>query len=414
MKTVSVLSTGNELLHGTTSDTNSGHICAMLFPLALRVVTIVAAGDDIGGIERAVRHCLADSDILIMTGGLGATDDDNTIAALGRIFDFDIVNDGASLARMERFFEKLGMPMSREDRKMTEVPGTARALENLSGLAPGFILREGDKTVISLPGVPREMSEMMKRAVMPYLTMECAISARRSAAFHVIGMKESDINAAVASMKPEERGLEWGITAKDGTATVTMVENGGELDTLSIGDEMRELFGERLLGIGYESPEEEVLGLLRELKMTLSSAESCTGGLVAKRITDIPGSSDVFAGGVVAYANDVKVRLLGVSQAMLDTRGAVSPETAAEMAAGVRTRLGTDIGVSVTGIAGPGGGSTEKPVGTVWFGLAHQAGVKTSTRTIPGDRGRVRMISSLAALELVREYLMEQKSRQVV
>lgn len=414
MMTVSVLSTGNELLHGTTIDTNSGRICAMLFPLDLRVVTIVTAGDDREGLVRAFRHCLDISDIVIMTGGLGPTDDDNTIAALGRMFDFNIVNDGASLARMERFFEKLGMPMSRGDLKMTEVPDTARVLENLSGLAPGFILREGDKTIISLPGVPREMSDMMQRAVIPYLTVECGIAARKSLVFRVIGMKESDVNAAIVSMKLEDRGLQWGITAEDGIDTVTIVENGNFPDAFSIGEEMRGLFGNKLLGSAYGSPEEEILILLKELKLTLSSAESCTGGLVAKRLTDIPGSSDVFAGGVTAYANGAKIRLLGVSPETIEVHGAVSPETAAEMAAGARSRLETDIGIAVTGIAGPGGGSAEKPVGTVWFGLAHPGGVQTTTRTITGDRGRVRTISSLIALELIREYLLEQKGGAVV
>lgn len=414
MKTVSVLSTGNELLYGTTMDTNSGTICAMLFPLDLRVVTIVGAGDDIEGIVRSVRYCLAVSDIVIMTGGLGPTDDDNTIAALGRIFKFDVVNDDASRERMELFFSKLGKPVSHGDLKMTEVPASAIVLENPTGLAPGFILREGDRTLISLPGVPREMSAMMEKAVIPYLTGEYGITARRSAAFRVIGMKESDVNAAIVSMKPEGRGIEWGITAKEGIATVTMVENGGVLDRLSLGEEMRGLFGVRLLGSGYERPEEEVLSLLRELHLTLASAESCTGGLISKRLTDIPGSSDVFAGGVVSYANDVKVRVLGVSQATLEARGAVSAETAAEMAAGVRSVLGTDIGVSVTGIAGPGGGSAEKPVGTVWFGLAHPDGVQTHTMMIPGDRGRIRTVSSLTALEMVREFLLEQKGRQIV
>ncbi|HQL81658.1 MAG TPA: CinA family nicotinamide mononucleotide deamidase-related protein [Spirochaetota bacterium] len=412
--TVSVLSTGNELLYGTTIDTNSGRICAMLFPLDLRVVTIVAAGDDREGLVRAFRHCLDISDTVIITGGLGPTDDDNTIAALGRMFDFNIVNDGASLSRMERFFEKLGMPMSRGDLKMTEVPDTARVLENLSGLAPGFILREGGKTIISLPGVPREMSDMMQRAVIPYLTVECGIAARRSLAFRVIGMKESDVNAAIVSMKLEDRGLQWGITAEDGIDTVTIVENGSFPDAYSIGEEMRGLFGIRLLGSAYGSPEEEILSLLKELKLTLSSAESCTGGLVAKRLTDIPGSSDVFVGGVTVYANGAKIRLLGVSPETLEAHGAVSPETAAEMAAGARSRLETDIGIAVTGIAGPGGGSAEKPVGTVWFGLAHSGGVQTAARTITGDRGRVRTISSLIALELIREYLLEQKGGVVV
>lgn len=415
MKTVSVVSTGNELLYGKTADTNSGHICALLFPLDLRVVTIMAVGDDIDSIVRAVRQCLEISDLVIMTGGLGPTDDDNTIAALRRIFNFSIVTHDASRARMDRFFSKIGMPMSRGDLKMTEVPSTARVIENMTGLAPGFILREEGKTVIALPGVPREMSDMMTRDVMPFLTGESGILSRRSMAFRVFGMKESDINAAIVSMKPEARGLEWGITAKEGVATITMVQTSGrDFDEASIDAEVRGLFGGRLLDGPGEGPEEVVLGLLRELKLTLSCAESCTGGLIAKRLTDIAGASDVFAGSVIAYGNDVKVRLLHVAVGTLESKGAVSGETAAEMAAGVRAALSTDIGLSVTGIAGPGGGSDAKPVGTVWFGLAYAGGVRTFTKTIPGDRERVRIFSSLVALEMLREFLKEQKSIKVV
>ena len=415
MISVSVVSTGNELLHGKTADTNSGHICGLLFPLDLRVVTIMAVGDDIDSIERALRQCLSVSDMVIMTGGLGPTDDDNTIAALGRIFSFSVVTHDASLARMEKFFDRLGMPLSRGDLKMTEVPSTARVIDNAVGLAPGFMIREGGATVIALPGVPREMSDMMARAVVPFLTGECGIRKRQSLAFRVIGMKESDINAMVVSLKPAERGLEWGITAKEGVATVTMIrKDGGDFDEAALRGEIRGLFGGRLLEAQAERPEEEVLDLLRELKMTLACAESCTGGLVAKRLTDIPGSSDVFAGGVVAYANDVKVRLLHVAQATLEAKGAVSAETAAEMARGVRTALSTDIGLSVTGIAGPGGGSEDKPVGTVWFGLAHEGGVLTMTRNIPGDRERVRTFSSLVSLGMLREFLKEQKAGTVV
>jgi nicotinamide-nucleotide amidase len=415
MKTVSVVSTGNELLYGKTADTNSGHICARLFPLDLKVLACMAVGDDVDGIERALRHCLAMSDLVIMTGGLGPTDDDNTIAALGRIFSFTVVTHGESLARMEKFFAKLGMPMSRGDLKMTEVPSTARVIENLNGLAPGLILGEGGKTVIALPGVPREMADMLERAVLPFITGECGARTRHSLAFRVVGMKESDINAAVVSLKPDERGLDWGITASEGVATVTMVgREGCGLDDASLMAEIRGLFGGRLLEGPAERPEEEILVLLKELKMTLACAESCTGGLVAKRLTDIPGSSDVFAGGVVAYSNDVKVRLLHVSAATLDAKGAVSAETAAEMAEGVRTALSTDIGLSVTGIAGPGGGSEAKPVGTVWFGLAHEGGVLTMTRTIAGDRERVRAFSSLVSLEMLREFLKEQKKISIV
>jgi nicotinamide-nucleotide amidase len=411
MKNVAVLSTGNELLYGAGLDTNSSFISGALFPLELRVGMHLVVGDDVGDLERALNHAIDISDITIITGGLGPTDDDNTIEALRRIFGFSVRIDGPSHARMESFLKNMGMPMTEADRKMVEVPDRARVIPNDNGLAPGFIIQRNKKIIIAMPGVPREMTEMMARSVIPFLQKECKIAARESMSYRVVGMKESEINEAIKNMTIPLEQMEWGMTARDGITTVTFVaKTGGVPDIGGILDEARRHFGARFLDPAFKLPEEEVVHLLRERRLTVSFAESCTGGLLSKRITDIPGASDVFTGAVVAYDNTVKMRSLGVAEERLTKYGAVSAEVASDMAAGVRKSMRTDIGISTTGIAGPGGGTEGKPVGTVWFALADARGVKAFTMRISGGRERVRTFASLIAIEFLRNYAREYKS----
>jgi len=411
MKNVTVLSTGNELLYGTTPDTNGSFISGALFPLELHMGMRLVVGDDVDDLERALKHALDLSDIVIMTGGLGPTDDDNTIEALRRIAGFSVHMDGPSRERMESFLRNMGMPLSDADRKMVEVPDGATVIPNNNGLAPGFILRHNDKIIIAMPGVPREMTDMTVRSVIPFLQKESGMAARASISYRVIGMKESEINEAIKSMALPLEGMEWGMTANDGITTVSFVaKGGGELDSGGICAEARRYFGSRFLDPAFKLPEEEAVHMLRKKRLTVSFAESCTGGLISKRITDIPGASDVFTGSVVAYDNREKIRSLGVSEEKLSKHGAVSAEVASDMASGVRRYMESDIGISTTGIAGPGGGTEAKPVGTVWFALADSQGERTFTMRISGDRERVRTFASLIAIELLRNYAREYKS----
>jgi nicotinamide-nucleotide amidase len=279
-------------------------------------------------------------------------------------------------------------------------------LPNEKGLAPGFIIRHYDKLIIAMPGVPSEVVDMVDRSVVPFLRDECGIGEKNTFSFRVIGMKESDINASILNMSIPIERLQWGMTAREGITTLTFVDTDGSgADFSAIANDVKRVFGERFLDPAWERPEEEVLEILRKRKLTVAFAESCTGGLVSKRITDIAGASDVFIGSVVAYRNSIKTGQLGVSREVLERYGAVSPETASEMATGVRSSLGADIGISITGIAGPGGGSDAKPVGTVWFGLADETGVSSFTRLISGSRDRVRTMASLIVIENLRSYL---------
>jgi nicotinamide-nucleotide amidase len=325
MKSVTVMSTGNELLYGSTQDTNGSLISGRLYPLQVRVRMLLAVGDDIEDLENAFRRALECTDMIIVTGGLGPTDDDNTIEALRRIFGFSVAVDVESKEKMSGFFSSMGMPLSGADLKMVEVPASARIIPNMRGLAPGFILRNENKIIISLPGVPVEMAEMMDNAVIPFLKEECGIMPRESVFIRIIGMRESEINDIVKSMGLDLGGIEWGITAKRGITTVSFTQKPeAPFNAAAIIGSAELRFGARLLARPFETPEEEVIQLLRVRGMTIAAAESCTGGLISKRLTDIPGSSDVFTGGVIAYSNAVKVGFLGVSEDALSRFGAVS------------------------------------------------------------------------------------------
>ncbi|HNW29879.1 MAG TPA: CinA family nicotinamide mononucleotide deamidase-related protein [Spirochaetota bacterium] len=406
MKRVAIIASGNELLYGKTLDTNSGYISSRLFPLDLRVVLLMVAGDDSLELERSIRHALSVSDIVIMTGGLGSTDDDRTIETLQKIFGFSTAIDASARERMDSFFRNIGMPMTDRDLKMAEVPAGSTVLANEKGLAPGFMIRHEDKILIALPGVPAEAACMVDRIILPFLQAECGIGTRKTLSFKVVGMKESDINRAVLTMGIPLEHMEWGMTASEGITTLTFVaRDGGYFNPEDITVKAGKTFGERYLDPAWQRPEEEVIAILRKRNMTVSVAESCTGGLISKRITDIPGSSDVFIGSVIAYDNSVKMAHLGVSVDDLEKHGAVSSEVASAMASGVRTGLGADIGISTTGIAGPGGGSELKPVGTVWFGFSDKKGTSSFTHMISGDRNRIRTWASLIAIENLRHYL---------
>jgi nicotinamide-nucleotide amidase len=293
--------------------------------------------------------------------------------------------------------------------KMVEVPDSALVLENARGLAPGFILEVPGCSVIALPGVPLEMETMMREQVLPFLTKKYGRKARESVLFRLVGLKESDINGTVLSWGFDYSGVFWGMTAEGGVTELYFTKKHGHgFDWSTVTEACRASFGESLLGEGFASPEEELLALLAAGNETVAAAESCTGGLIAKRITDIPGASRSFMGGVVAYDNAVKVRCLGVAEETLRRHGAVSEPTALAMAAGARRAMGTTIALATTGIAGPGGGSEEKPVGTVCFGFDVKGETWAFTRHLGGDRDRIRRIAAVTAIDALRKMLKKQ------
>lgn len=405
MPDVVIISTGDELLYGTTVNTNSPFISSLFFGSNFNVRKHITTGDDLNSIISAIKESLELADIIITTGGLGPTDDDNTVEAVSVISGNGIIIDEESNRKTMDYFKSMGFKENRLDIKMSSVPAHSHVIQNRYGLAPGFITAINGKTVISLPGVPAETEKMMTSDVIPYLKERFSFRDNLKLTYRMSGIRESDINTMVSSLNLD-RSLKIGITSKSGVCdlVITGLPDAEEFKN-GTDSRIRNSFSRYLLQNGAESPEHELVILLRSKGLTISTAESCTGGLIAKRITDIPGSSDVFIGSVVAYHNDIKTGILGVSEDTLLRYGAVSETTAAEMASGIQRMFRTDISMSVTGIAGPGGGTDLKPVGTVCFGFRIKDYSRTFTKKISGNRDRVRIFSSLYAINFLRDFL---------
>jgi nicotinamide-nucleotide amidase len=380
--TAEILAIGSELVSGQRIDTNSPWLSRQLGLIGIPVHFHTTLGDDLDENVAAFRVAIGRSDLVLMTGGLGPTQDDLTRDALAAVAGVPLVEDRASLAAIEALFARRNRPMAPRNRIQALVPEGAETLPNPIGTAPGIWTRIGQADVICLPGVPSEMKLMYEEQVRPRLLQRRPtgrVLVHR--VIHLFGKGESEIEAEALDLTIRGRRPEVGITASDATISFRVSCDGAsEAEALAemqpTLDAIRQRFGELIVGEaeGEDVPE----ALARELARTgttLSVAESCTGGLIAATLTRVPGISASFLGGVVSYANSVKEQALGVPGSLLDTRGAVSPEVAEAMARGVRERLGSDLGLSVTGIAGPGGGSPEKPVGLVYLGLATERGV---------------------------------------
>ncbi len=405
IKKVTIIATGEELLQGTTVDTNSSFISSRFFGTNFEVIRHLTVGDRTEDIIDAVSGSLNSSDIIITTGGLGPTDDDNTVEAMCRIFNSEPVHHEKSKKKMEKFFSSMNIQIRESDYKMISLPANSTPIDNPRGLAPGFILTSEEKIVISLPGVPDEMTGMFDNNLSNYLEDLIGFSKGMNLSYKICGIRESEVNRIVNDMGlPDD--IKWGISAKQGLSDLVFVSrkeifiNKNEIDA-TIKDKLKEY----LLDKGFNSPEEELVYLLRKMGKTISTAESCTGGLIGKKITDIPGSSDVYSGTITAYSNSIKTEFLGVNPSMIEKFGAVSEEVAGEMARGAAERMKTSIAVSTTGIAGPGGGTEEKPVGTVCFGFYIDGNIKTVKLNLGGNRERIRNFSGIFAVNYLRKNL---------
>jgi len=405
MPSIIIISTGDELLFGTTVNTNSSFISNLFFGSNFNVVKHITVGDKIDSIVNAISSSIEEADIIITTGGLGPTDDDNTLEAVCSIFNRRIVIDKESNEKILTFFKSMNMPLNEADSKMAMVPENSFVIQNRYGLSPAFIISEKDKIVISLPGVPVESENMMKEDVLPYLKSNFSFDDNMKLTYKMSGIRESDINSELKELDIPDY-VRIGITSKMGICELTITNLIKEkIQREKIDLLIKNKFDKYLFSRNAKSPEEELIMLLKEKGLTLSTAESCTGGLLAKRITDVPGSSEVYKGSVVAYDNNIKIQFLDVSDDTLLNYGAVSEQTAKEMANSIQKKFKTDISVSTTGIAGPGGGSETKPVGMVCFGFKIKDYEHTVTRIISGNRERVRIFSSLYAINYLRDFL---------
>lgn len=413
-----IISIGNELLIGDTINTNASWLGQVLTEAGVDVTHVHTIGDDLQTMKETLEHALAFADLVITTGGLGPTHDDITKKAVTELFDCELVLDESVLEFIKKVFEKRNIPFSESNYYQAEVPGCCEVLFNTQGTAPGMWFDRGKVKLAVLPGVPHEMKHLMNEKVLPKVKAINGNSEFRR--FHYIitaGIGESTLSDEVIGplddVLPEGVSVAY-LPSPQGTRIRISSFGSSEQqiqDSINpVADYIKKKAGDLIIGEGKELNLAKAVGdVLRDHGLTISVAESCTGGYVANAITDIPGSSAYMMGGVIAYANKVKVEQLGVRLVDLDNEGAVSKPVALQMAKGVAQRLETDIGISTTGIAGPGGGTKEKPVGTVWIGFWSNNEHFALKVRFTNDRLINKERSAAVALEIVRRSILDIK-----
>ncbi len=402
-----VLSVGTELLLGQIVDTNAAYIARILSDLGITLYRRSTVGDNMERLLAALKLAFTESDIVITIGGLGPTMDDITRDGLALALGDTLILDPIYAVKLTEFFEKRGYKMTDSNLRQAMVPTNGRAISNPNGTAPGLLFEKDGKIGIALPGPPNEFIPMADNEVAPYLREKTGnVGTIRSLVLRVAGVGESLVEERIKSLMNDANPtvapyakvgeVHLRVTAKANTAAEAdvMIAERANL--------VREILQEAIYGENEEPLEGAVVKLLASKKLTLSTAESCTGGLVAQRVTDISGSSKVFAGGVVAYSNQVKTDLVGVPAELIERVGAVSPEVAQSLAEGARKRFNTDYGIGITGVAGPDGGTPEKPVGLVYIAVAYEGGSLSEEGRFIGSRSIVRHRASQTALNMLR------------
>jgi nicotinamide-nucleotide amidase len=405
-----LITIGTELLLGFTLDSNGAEVARELAAIGVRVVRRTSVGDRPEEIRQAVEEALGRTGAVLTTGGLGPTKDDVTKRAVADLFQAPLEFDEQVWADLLARFERLLRKPAPNNRSQAEVPRGATVLRNRWGTAPGLWLEGPPGLVIMLPGVPTEMRKLLEHEVTPRLAARAGDSVIRSLLVRTSGIPESTLAERMGNVEEEIAPLSLaylpglqGVDLRLSAWSMTPAEADARLALAA--QRLRERAGDHVYGQGQMDLAAVVLDRLRALGLRLGVAESCTGGLVGKRLTEIPGSSDVFVGGIVAYSDEVKTALLGVPAELIATHGAVSEPVAAAMAEGAIARLAVPAAVSVTGIAGPGGGSESKPVGTICFGFAYNGRSETRRSVFPGSRHEIRARAAQAALFLVLRQL---------
>jgi nicotinamide-nucleotide amidase len=407
----SIVASGSELVRGDRNDRNGPFLAASLLRLGIDPARITIVGDDAADLEAALSAGL-EHDLLVVSGGLGPTHDDRTIELLARAAGVELAVDeelaGAIETLSRRVATRLDRPYAEFEhgvRKQATLPAGALWV-GLVGTAPAVVLEHANGVAVALPGPPRELRELWPRVLEtpPLRRLLERASAPERRVLRLFGVSESAVAQVLAAAGGEGDGVDVTICAREFELHIDLfVQPGAENRADELERRLVEAHERFLFSRDERSTAELVLALVRERGLTLATAESCTGGLVAARLTDVTGASDVFLGAVVAYANGVKAAQLGVSEEVLREHGAVSAETAAAMARGARERLRADVAVAVTGVAGPDGGTPEKPVGLVFLHASGPSGELARRLDVPGDRETVRLRATVAALHLVRQ-----------
>ncbi|HEV3221177.1 MAG TPA: competence/damage-inducible protein A [Candidatus Acidoferrales bacterium] len=412
-----IIAVGSELLTPDRVDTNSLFLTSELNKLGIEVTRKAVVGDNPAEIRDVFSQALSRADVVIATGGLGPTEDDLTREAVAELLGRKLESSPEVLRVIQERFRSIGRPMAENNLRQALVPEGAQVLENKRGSAPGLWLESEGRIVILLPGPPKEMEAMFARQVAERLGKRSSGKRLFARELRVTGLPESDVDLRVAPIYMKYMDVQTTILAAPGEIQIRLrTWSSDPRASEKLLDELVErlaiTLGENLFSTQSESLEEVVANSLIKNKATISTAESCTGGLLAERLTRTPGSSAYFLGGVVSYSNELKSSWVDVPAEMIHAHGAVSAEVALALADGIRRRTGSTFGVGITGVAGPGGGTPEKPVGLVHIALADGGAPREHGIRFPGDRDRVRLQASQTALDMVRRYLLHASGKR--
>jgi nicotinamide-nucleotide amidase len=405
-----IITIGDELISGRVVDLNAWYAAGRLTASGLRVIRVTTVGDDQDSISKALQKALGESQFVILTGGLGSTDDDITNEIAASALNRPLCLDEEMYEHIKSYVAVRGLKMSRAFEKMAWMPEDAKILCPKETVC-GFSLVENKVRLYFLPGVPEQMRYLMEEVVIPDLLLHCtSLPALRHKVLRLYGLNEPSIAEKLRDLPGKSGNIILGFYPRFPENHITLSLRGDDLPSLTgelemMEKEIRARVGSFIFAAGDQTMEGVVGEMLLQKQLTLSVAESCTGGLIGNLLTNVPGSSGYFLGGVIAYGNQAKMDLLGVSRLTLDSYGAVSDPVAREMAAGVRRELKADLGLSVTGIAGPDGGTAEKPVGTVHIGLAFRDETLSGQYRFWGKREENKLNSAVMALDWVRRYL---------
>ena len=409
---IGILTIGNELMNGRIADTNSSFIAREMNLQGWQIETMMSVGDDFETIKTRLHYLLTFTDAVICTGGLGPTADDITTAAVAKAFDLPLYTDEKVLAYLKEIFVRFNLRWTDNNAKQAVFPQGAEVIPNPVGTAAGFVLPVQEKLVFVIPGVPSETYRMLPEGVIPVLHRYFPQPVRYSIKQTIksFGLGEGTVDQRLADVNFDALDVSVGFYPVFPENHLVLIARSDSLEQAQKNmqkavDEVTARLSDSIFGYSEKTLEEIIAAALTEKRLTIAVAESCTGGLIANRLTDVPGSSVYFERGLVTYSNEAKIQLLGVPAEIIDQHGAVSEETARLMAEGVRRIAKTALGLSSTGIAGPAGGSKEKPVGTVYVALADGAQTICRHYAYRWDRKRNKLVSSEAALFLLKNYL---------
>jgi nicotinamide-nucleotide amidase len=408
-----ILTVGNEIINGVITDTNRETVARELRSVGISTRGMSSVGDDVPIIADALSTAMSKAHVTVVSGGLGPTEDDKTSEAAARFLGVSLEKNDEQLARIEQRFLQWGRRMSPSNAKQAMFPAGAVVLPNDYGTAPGFLIEKDHRMALFFPGIPRELLPMLRERGIPAILRRFGVPNQvfTTRTITVYGLAESKLGEILADIAADEENYHLAFLPSFPIIRLRMDAKAGaphEADKILDEKEqiLNERIGENIISYDGRSMEAVLSELLHSRRLTLALAESITGGMIGEMLTRVPGASRTFMGSVVSYSNDMKNRLLGVSQETLSAHGAVSHRCAREMALGVRKAGNTDIGISVTGIAGPEGGSPEKPVGTFYVGLAAPDATLTRGFLLPGSRDWVRTLAAMQALDMLRRHLL--------